>query len=168
MATDDLTCDFCGTALGNAGAKTQHENACDQNPANQGGQQDQQLDRREVREARPVSQEQGAGGAGQAIGELLFAITSDEASPQTKGKAAAQGLGLAGQVIQSYQDLRFRNEQRKEETAKAVELEPAVDYPACGECDYQFGSDDVGAGEGQVRCPECGALWNIRVEEQPA
>ena len=155
MANTDITCQYCGREFGNAGAKTNHEAACDQNPANQ--QQPAQGGRGQAatpaRQEQPPAQEavpatqQGGGGAGSAAGELLFALTSDDVDQRTKGQAAAQGLGLLGQAFQKYQDLRFRNEQRKQQRAANAQLEPAVDCPPYPECGYQSAVEGGGDAE---------------------
>lgn len=166
MATTDAICQYCGKDCGNAGAKTNHEAACPENPANQDAAE--QGDSAEIRraEADPATPApaQGAQSAGAVAGDLLFTLTNgDDVPPEARANAVSQGIGLLGQVIDRYQRLRHRNQEMKEERAQQARLEPAVEYPACDECGYQFGAEDIGSDD-QVRCPDCGALWNIVVD----
>lgn len=53
------SCDYCGKECGNAGGKKNHENSCDQNPANQAAAQQAQAERARAAEpAEPVGGEQ--------------------------------------------------------------------------------------------------------------
>lgn len=164
MSEDDLTCRYCDAGpFGNKGAQTNHENACDHNPENQTAERPA---RRETQDARPAPTSGQDAGAGQTAGDLLFTIThGDDLPPEARANAVTQGIGLLQQIANRYNELRFRNEELKEQRAQSAQLERAVEYPECEECGYQFGPDDLGTDE-QVRCPGCDTLYNVMVEER--
>lgn len=163
MADGDAVCQYCRKDCGNAGARTQHESACPENPANEGADRGgSDIERANAARARPEPSGQGAG---ETAGDLLFTLThADQVPPEAKAEAVQEGLGLLGNIVQRYQALRFRNEQRIEQRAQRAELQPAEAYPQCPKCEYQFGPEDLGSEE-LVRCPECDQLWEIEVPE---
>jgi DNA-directed RNA polymerase subunit RPC12/RpoP len=162
MAQGDPFCEYCGKDCGNAGAKSNHEAACSENPANQeGGGQRAEIERAGRQEATPAAPA-GPQGAGEAAGDILFTLANpDAAPPEARKQARSQGISILGSVLHRYNELRFRNEKMQEERAKNAELERADKYVECGECGYQFGPDAVGSNE-QVRCPECNTLWVVK------
>jgi hypothetical protein len=162
MAQGDPFCEFCGKDCGNAGAKSNHEAACSENPANQEGDgrraEIERAGRGEATPATPVKSQ----GAGEAAGNILFTLANPDAvTPEARKQARTQAGGILQSAWNQYNELRFRNEKRQEERAKNAELERADKYVECGECGYQFGPDAVGSNE-RVRCPECNTLWVVK------
>lgn len=172
MPDDALTCQYCPRDdFGNAGARASHEAACDQNPANQesggGGGREQRAAPPARREAEgqgelAMAEEQGPGSRLADIGIALF---DDDVAPQKRTEAVGGLLGLAQQGVNRYNQYRQAKMAEQEERAKNVELEKVADLPKCGECDYQFGPDDIGINDERVRCPECQSLWRIGLKE---
>lgn len=153
-------CQYCGQDIGNAGALSQHEAACDQNPANQDGS-----------EQLPAQQTQPAGGAqlqrqqqnpGAGIADTLFVLANfDEMPTDTRRAAVQQSAGMLGGMLNRYLDLREKSLERQEHRARNAELSPIEELPTCPECDYQFSTDEVKRNE--VRCPDCNRLYSVEV-----
>lgn len=167
----ETTCTYCGRECGNAGAKKNHEEACDENPDNAGGQrarppardQGRQADRR----ADPPARRDEGRGTGDALADGLIAAIDDDIPQQTRTQAITEGLGAVGTIISRWQEHRQQKMEMREERAKNVELEPVEDLPACGECGYQFGAEDIGLKDEKVRCPECNTVYRLRSSDAP-
>lgn len=162
---DDLTCRWCGEPKGNAGALAQHESACDHNPDNHPEVSDVP-ERQEPAETRPATQR--AESAGGTLADALIAATDNDLPADARRDAIRGGLGIVGDAIVRYQTYREQKMQQQRQRAENVELEPVKSYPQC-ECDYQFGPDDIGINDSEVRCPGCDRLYHVRdVEGEPA
>lgn len=161
-------CQYCGKDCGNEGARTNHERACPENPANQGTQNRATPARREPKpsETRPVRQSESAS-AGGTLADALIAVSDDDAPLEARQKAVKDGLGIIGDAIARYQSYREKKMQQQEMRAESAELEEVVEYPVC-ECGYQFGPEEIGINNTQVRCPECRKLWEIKDVEGEA
>lgn len=102
-----------------------------------------------------------ATGGGKVAGDLVRVLDPD--MPARERAQGAQGiLGFIFEGATRYQEYRERKLEEQERRARNVELEPAIEYPDCGECGYQFDGDDIGLNDDRVRCPDCNALYNIR------
>lgn len=166
----DLKCQFCGRDCGNAGAKTQHEAACPQNPANAqqeparraGGADPPQPGQQETAPAMPSGQ-----GAGELFGSIVRVVDPD-LPPEERARGARGVLGFLGDGFQWYQSYRQRKMEEQEMRAQQVELgEPEnLPFPKCKNCGYQFDEDDIGLSDNKVRCPECTTLYPI-IERSP-
>lgn len=170
------TCQYCGREFGNEGAKTNHERACDSNPTNQGGGQahaSQQAQRGQqarppARQQQPAQQggqmapaNQGAS-AGGSLADAFIAMTDGDLPAEQRRDAIKGGLGVVGDMIFRYQEYRERKMDMQRQRAQNVQLEEETAYPECNECGYQFGAEDIGINDSQVRCPECTKLYTVR------
>lgn len=155
-------CQYCGKDCGNEGAKTNHEEACDENPANRG--EETTPARRQPREqARPPAQgHDGGGSAGGTLADAFIAATDDDLPAEARRDAIRGGLGIVGDFFVRYQDYRQQKMQQQKQRAENVELEPVEAYPSCRKCEYQFGPEDIGISDTEVRCPDCGELYEVR------
>lgn len=156
------TCEYCGTELGNEGAKKQHEDACDSNPANRGDGQTRELARADQGRA-PARR---GGGDGENVVDSFIRLIDDDLPAHERTKGARGVFGAVMEGIDRYQEYREKKMQSQDERARNVDIEQATEFPAC-ECGYQFGGDDIGLTDDRVRCPECGRLYEIIDPEEP-
>lgn len=156
-------CEYCGKDCGNAGAATQHEDACDFNPSNQ-GQQTQAPARRQAgdQQAQPPDRQgrdapQTAGGA---LADGVITAVDDDASVGERVGAIQSLMGVVGDGVERYQQYRESRMEEQRQRAANVELERIPDYPDCTECGRQLGPEDIGSDD-EIVCPECGAHYRV-------
>lgn len=148
-------CQYCGRTIGNEGALAQHEASCNRAP--------------ETAEA-PTTHDAEAPAPATEGGRVVDSIIRvfDDDLPATERTQGARGvLGFVMDGVDRYNEYRQRKLEVQDQRAQNVELEPAVEYPACDECGYQFDGDDIGITDEQVRCAGCGKLYHIRDAEPP-
>lgn len=172
MSADAAICKYCGKDCGNAGARTNHEPACPENPDNQSGGDRRRRDpgdrRRDVpdrRDGGEIAPRGDQGGAGAALADIGIALFDDDVEPQQRGQALGGLLGLAQQGVSRYNQYRDMKMQQQEHRARNAELEEVTNLPECGECGYQFTADEIGFNDEHVRCPECQKLWRVGLQE---
>lgn len=163
MANQDVTCRYCGQSFGNAGAKTNHERACDQNPQSQQAApaqgQPHAPQPAQQQQAQPATY-QGADSPGGTLADAAIAAVDDDIPADARRQALKNGLGIVGDAIVRYQSYRERKMQQQRERAANADLEPVTEYPEC-DCGYQFDGTDVGLNIDEVRCPDCNALYRV-------
>lgn len=168
----ELACQYCGKPVGNEGALKQHEDACDHNPNNQPEPKGGQEPRRDVPQRREPAQDarparQGGGGAnlGGTLADAFIAVTDDDLPAEARQDAIKSGLGIVGDAFIRYQNYRQQKMEQQRNRAQNVELEEVNEFPQCNECEYQFGPEDIGMKDSEVRCPGCSKLY--RVNDMP-
>lgn len=112
------------------------------------------------REAETPAPTRARGGS-DVVGDLVR-VFDDDMPARERAEGARGVLGFIAEGAARYQEYRNRKMQEQERRARSVELEPAIDYPECTECGYQFDGDDIGLTDERVRCPGCDALYNVR------
>lgn len=166
----ETTCQYCGRDCGNAGAKTQHEDACEANPANGGGgggdrRPARQTDRQQQGGQPPVTRG-GPADAGADVVDSFVALTDEDAPRQARVQGAQGVVGFVAGMWDRYNEYRDAKMNEQDRRAQSVDLKPADVYPECQECGYQFTGDDVGLSAETVQCPECGRVYEV-IEQDP-
>lgn len=157
------TCQYCGKAVGNAGALTQHERACDHNPANEEPLREER-DRTPARRDEQTTEIARGGAPGAGIADTLFVLANfDEMPTDVRREAVNQSAGIIGNAVNRWLDLRERSIENKRNRARNAELDPIEELPSCPECGYQFKTDDLTSEE--VQCPECNGVYAVRLKD---
>lgn len=159
-------CQFCGKECGNEGAKSNHEQACPENPANK-PQQQQSASQQPVRDSQQAepAQPHNSTSAGATLAETFIAATDDDLPTGRRAQTLRKGLEIVGDAIDRYTLYRQQKQEQQRQRATNIELEEATEHPTC-KCGYQFDGDDIGVTDSHVRCPECEALYEIRDETE--
>lgn len=157
-------CDYCGKDCGNAGAATNHETACEANPANR-GDAPARAQRAEAVPATPSEQPSTTGGA---LADGLITAADENASVGERVGAIQALVGVVGDGIERYNQYRERQMEEGKDRAARVELEPIPDYPECVECSAQLGPEDIGTNNEEIKCPSCGKHYRVIDPEEPA
>lgn len=131
-------CPHCGRPFDhdNAGARTQHVKSC-QGAANGGAVEPER------------------------VHETAVAQPDDDPVVAAQKDAVRDGVNIVGGILEKIFEHRNRLKSAKGDRAQQANLTKAEQYPACVECGYQFGPDELDGAE--VRCPDCRTLWEIEV-----
>lgn len=149
-----VTCPECGSTR-----VTVDQTSAGQRAAGDGGQETGQAPaRREAQQGgAPARQEERSMSGTQTA----IALLDDDVGAEKRAEAAQNAAGVLGNVAGELLRYRDQKKQAKDQRAQNVELEPADKYPEC-ECGYQFDGGDIGLKDDSVKCPECGAIYNVR------
>jgi DNA-directed RNA polymerase subunit RPC12/RpoP len=98
----------------------------------------------------------------------VFAVADDDVPTQKRAEAAQNVLGGAGSVVRKFMEYQDQKQQAAEKRAAEVEL-VETNLPTCKRenpdtgaiCGYQFGPEEIGVSKARVRCPECGAVYDL-------
>jgi len=166
-APDGLACSYCGEAgFGNEGARTQHENNCDENPEAGGQQQAQAPERRDRRggDESPARRDDERT-IGEQAADGLMAVFDDDVPTETRVKAAKNVGAAAGQALGRIIELQDQKQQRAEQQARSADLSESTEYPEC-DCGRTLGPSLFGVGTDEIECPnpECGKVYDIENE----
>lgn len=145
------SCPTCGTTRVGVEGERERSRA----PARRGGGQGQG--------GAPAQQ-----GGGADVLSDVFAVADDDVPTQRRAQAASNVLGGLGNAVQKFMQYQDQKRQAAEKRASEVEL-VETDLPTCERedpdtgsvCGYQFGPDDIGVSNERVRCPECGAVYDL-------
>lgn len=163
MATDDLTCQYCGRELGNAGAQTTHERSCDHNPANQAEAQAPATRQTETQTVEVAPREQSGGEIVEATQNIAALADSD--MPTQSRLGALQTILAKGQAaIEGYQNYRREKLALQEDRANNLELVDPEDVITCESCGYEITPEQIPLQADRMRCPneQCQKVWDLK------
>jgi rubredoxin len=147
-----VSCPDCGTTRVDVEGGEERGRA----PARQGGGQD-----------RGGAPARGRAGESDVLSDV-FAVADNDVPTQRRAQAASNVLGGLGNAVQKFMQYQEQKRQAAEKRAAEVEL-VETDLPTCKRenaetgsvCGYQFGPEDIGVSNERVRCPECGAVYDL-------
>lgn len=166
-------CPYCGQdGFGNAGARTQHVNACQRDAEKYTNQQQQtQPDTVDsngsssgaepsLRQTTQTTPDDNAlASAGEDMASGLSATLDEDAPVETRKEGVKNLASLAGGLLNGVMDYKAKKEQVEEERARNVDLQQTQDKPSC-ECGLTFSRIPQNAQ--RVSCPECGREYEVR------